>query len=85
MELGRAGIVMGTEESRKNRLSERAELDGGFGPKATLAKVSAAPHLDAHSPPYLPHRFLSLSSIQTLQFQAKCCLEMGSFAGRKMV
>lgn len=85
MELGGVGIVMGTEESRKNKLPERAALDGGFDPKATLAKASAAPHLDAHSLPYLPHRFLSLSNIQILQFQAKFCLEMGSFAGRKMV
>ena len=42
-ELGGAGTVMGTEESRNNRLPKRAELDGGFDPKAALAKASAAP------------------------------------------
>ena len=41
-ELGGAGTVMGTEESRNNRLPKRAELDGGFDPKAALAKAAPA-------------------------------------------
>ena len=53
-ELGGSGTVMGTEESRNNRLPKRAELDGGFDPKAALAKASAAP------PPWC-----SLTSIST--------------------
>lgn len=70
------------EKAEGTGFPERAALDGGFDPKATLAKALQLFPILMLTTIY-SHRLLSLSNIQIMQFQAKFCLEMGSFAGRK--